>query len=76
MTTPTLTCDTCESEIDVATDPRCVVYDPSGATDVICEACRERAWDRWQESTLAGEWPPSDLDRLREAYRVKRGWRA
>jgi hypothetical protein len=37
----TLTCDHCDSEIDVEKDPRCVVYDPSGATDVICEACRE-----------------------------------
>jgi hypothetical protein len=43
-----ITCDHCDSEIDVAKDPCCVVYDPSGATDVICEACREHAYDRWQ----------------------------
>ena len=72
----TLTCDHCESEIEVEKDPRCVVYDPSGATDVICEACRERAWDRWQESTLAGEEPPSLIEQQREAYMIKRGWRA
>ena len=47
MTTPTLTCDTCESEIDVAKDPRCVVYDPSGATDVKCAECRERSFWSW-----------------------------
>jgi hypothetical protein len=48
MTTPTLTCDHCESEIDFAKDPRCVVYDPSGATDVICDSCRQIAWEQWR----------------------------
>jgi hypothetical protein len=40
----TLTCDDCESEIDVAKDPRCLVVSVTGHTDVMCEACRERAW--------------------------------
>ena len=73
----TLTCDHCEAEIDVALDPRCVVYDPSGATDVICEACRERAWRRWEESTLAvkRDRPYGITERFREAYRIKREWR-
>jgi hypothetical protein len=70
-----LTCDTCESEIDIANDPRCVVYDPSGATDVMCEVCRERAYDRWQESLEAGEGAQRGCEALREAYRIKRGWR-
>jgi hypothetical protein len=69
MTTPTLTCDHCESEIDTALDPRCVVYDPSGSTDVICEGCRKAAFDRWQESVMAG-------DRHDQHEGVKRGWRA
>ena len=72
MTAPTLTCDHCESEIGVANDPRCVVYDPSGATDVICEACRKRAYRRKERSLE--NWTVSDTDRL--AYRIKRGWRA
>jgi len=71
----TLTCDHCESEIDVKKDPKCVVYDPSGATDVICESCRERAWERWQEDAMAGDGPPSLIEQ-RQAYRIKRGWRA
>jgi hypothetical protein len=74
MTAPTLTCEHCDSEIDAAKDPRCVVYDPSGSTDVICEGCRERAFDRWQESIAAGDGPPSFLDQQREAYRIKRGF--
>ena len=55
-----LTCEHCESEIDFAKDPRCVIYDPSGATDVMCEACRERAHN----------------EKMLEAYPIKRGWRA
>jgi hypothetical protein len=73
MTTPTLTCDTCESEIDVAKDPRCVVYDPSGSTDVICEACREAC-----ERAANAEWgsfTSSDLP-FGMQHRIKRGWRA
>ena len=72
----TLTCEHCESEIDVAADPGCVVYDPSGATDVMCENCRERAYDRWQEDAMAGDGPPSLVEQQRQAYRIKRGWRA
>jgi hypothetical protein len=72
----TLTCDTCEDEIDVTNDPRCVVYNPSGATDVICEGCRQMAWERWNESMAAGEGHQRGCEALREAYRIKRGWRA
>ena len=61
----TLTCEHCESEIDIAKDPRCVVYDPSGATDVICEACRELAYQRYGIGPC-----------MHEIYRIKRGWRA
>jgi hypothetical protein len=76
-----ITCQHCESDIDVAKDPRCVVYDPSGATDVICEGCRERAYDRWVLQAGVGDLnSPKATQRvceaLREAYRIKRGWRA
>jgi hypothetical protein len=79
----TLTCEHCESEIDVALDPRCVVYDPSGSTDVICEGCRERL----RRSVVLPDGPAGvgDLnlpkgdqrgcEALREAFRIKRGWR-
>ena len=45
-----ITCEHCESEIDVEKDPRCVVYRPSGATDVMCEACRKLILGRRQEA--------------------------
>jgi len=70
-----ITCQHCDSEIDVADDPRCVAYDPSGATDVMCAECRLRAFNLGQERSFEG-WPPSLTERLREAYRIKRGWRA
>jgi hypothetical protein len=73
MTMPTLTCEHCEADIIVSDDPRCI---QQGGMDVICEACRECAYDRWQESALAGEGPPSVTARHREAYRIKRGWSA
>ena len=69
----TLTCDHCESEIDVEIDPKCAMY-WNGSTDVMCAECRERAYQKWQESRLE-DWPV-DTERLREAFRIKRGWRA
>ena len=53
----TLTCEHSDSEIDIAKDPKFVVYDPSGATDVMCESCRKCAWERWLASDQES-WPP------------------
>jgi hypothetical protein len=65
MTAPTLTCDYCESEIDVAKDPRCVVYSPSsGATAVICAECQERSFAQ------------AGCGDLNEPFRIKRRWQA
>jgi hypothetical protein len=74
MTTPTITCDDCGDEIDTGQDTNCVIYDPSGQTDVMCAECRGRAFDRWQARSLA-DWPLSDTEKLREAYKLKHGWR-
>lgn len=48
---PTLICDDCEAEIDVATDRHYLLEDPWGnqTGDCVCENCRERRWDRHQE---------------------------
>ena len=48
MTPPTLTCENCESEIDVAKDPRCVMASVTGHANVMCESCRQLAYDRWR----------------------------
>ena len=50
MTAPTLTCEHCDSEIDVAKEPHCV---QRGGMGIICEACRQMAWERWNESMAA-----------------------
>jgi hypothetical protein len=59
-----IACEHCSAEIDVAKDPRCVVYDPSGSTDVICEGCRYRAWTTRQRVQIE-----------QRDDRIKRGWR-
>jgi hypothetical protein len=79
MSAHKLTCEHCESEIDPAKDPRCVVYDPSGATDVICEVCRERLWGRWaaeQFEIMKGTSlrQAAGCGDLNEPFRIKRGW--
>jgi len=40
----TITCEHCDSEIDVAKDPKCI---QDGGLDVICADCRKRAHDIW-----------------------------
>lgn len=81
MTAPTLTCEHCESEIDVEADPRCI---QDGGMDVMCEGCRERAW----RSVVLPCGPagggdlnlpmtaPEPIAAHREACRIKRGWQA
>jgi hypothetical protein len=51
-------CDDCEADIDTHKDPRALLEDPWGRAtgDIVCEACRERRWDRQQER-LAEEAP-------------------
>ena len=60
----TLTCEHCESEIDVEKDPGCI---QDGGLDVMCESCRELAYQRWLMNVL---WEQH------ESHRIKRGWRA
>lgn len=63
----TITCQHCSTEIDPAQDPACVVYDPSGATDVICYECRKLAYRRWLKSAR-------EMDHVSERW-GRHGWR-
>lgn len=51
-----LTCDRCDATVDDALDPHCLVEVGNmrrlHREIVLCEPCRERAWDRQQ-----GTWP-------------------
>jgi len=56
----TLTCEHCESEIDVAKDPRCI---QQGGMDVMCERCRDLAYQNYGIGPC-----------MHEIYRIERGW--
>lgn len=65
-------CDYCDSFIDSDVDPDCFM-DNEGwcANDVLCERCRERAWDRHQERLMEDGPGPSLLDQQIAAQRLK-----
>jgi hypothetical protein len=66
-------CDHCDRYIDSDKDGDCFIVNPYDANDIttLCEPCRERAWDRHQESLAAGEGPPSLIEQQRAAWRLK-----
>ena len=55
-----IACDHCDGEIDVDTDPKCFVESPfvpappfrQTLVEVVCEACREKAYDRQTERAM------------------------
>ena len=65
----TYICECCDAPCDPATDKYCLT-DFNG---VMCENCRERAYDRHQERLMEGDGPPSLIEQQRAAYKIKRG---
>lgn len=54
-------CDCCECIVDSDADPACFINADAPAPwnsklleQVLCENCRERAWDRQQERAMEG----------------------
>lgn len=67
-------CEHCEAQVDSKADPHCVCTDPWGRNPtIVCENCRERAYDAHQQSLMEGGGGPSLLEQQREAYRIKHG---
>ncbi len=68
-------CDRCDCWIDSDDDGDCFIENPYNAKDttVLCEPCRERAWDRQQEDLMEGGGGPSLLEQQQDAYRIKHG---
>lgn len=66
-------CEHCDGPINSDDDPGCFIENPYDSKDVtiLCEACRERAWDRQQESLASGEGPPRLIEQQRSAWRLK-----
>lgn len=60
-------CDHCDAYIDSDFDCECFIENPYNSKDttVLCEPCRERAWDRQQEQNASE--PPPSLDELHRA---------
>jgi hypothetical protein len=69
-------CERCDGAIDSDDDPGCFCSDPWGGNEqIICEPCRERAYDAHQESLMEGGGGPSLLEQQQAAYKIKHGLR-
>jgi hypothetical protein len=68
-----VTCDHCDAYIDSDFDPDCFIENPydSKDTTILCEPCRERAYDRYQESLMEGGGGPTLLEQQIAAMVLK-----
>lgn len=66
-------CQRCDVFIDTDDDPGAFIENPYNSKDVeiVCEACRERAWDRQQEHLAETGGGPSLIEQQREAWKLK-----
>lgn len=70
-------CEHCDRPVDSDYDMDCFCENPYDSRDVtvICEGCRERAWDRHQEDLMEGGGGPSLQQQAQDAYKIKHGLR-
>ncbi len=68
-----VTCDHCDHYIDSDEDGDCFIVNPYDAKDIttLCEPCREKAYDRYQEDLMETGGGPSLLEQQREAWKLK-----
>ena len=68
-----IVCDRCNAYIDSDDDPDCFIENPydSKDTTILCEPCREAAWDRQQETLMETGGGPSLIEQQRAAWRLK-----
>ena len=66
-------CDHCETYIDSDKDCDCFIVNPYDLNDIttLCEPCREKAYDRQQESLMETGGGPSLIEQQREAWNLK-----
>ncbi len=70
-------CERCDNEINPVSDPYCRCTDPWGGNlEIVCEPCREGAYDRHQEYLMEGGGGPSLIEQQRAAYNIKHGIRS
>ena len=67
-----LECERCLEPVDTERDPYAICTDPWGGNmEVVCEVCRERAYDCHQESLMEGGGYPSLRDQQIAAMKFK-----
>jgi ribosomal protein L37E len=70
-------CERCDAPIDSDADPGCFVETGNmrrlHETTIMCESCRERAYDRQQEDLAQDGAGPTLLERQQAAYKIKHG---
>lgn len=66
-------CDRCDCWVDSDDDPECFIENPydSRDTTILCEPCRERAWEQQQETLMETGGGPSLIEQQREALKFK-----
>jgi hypothetical protein len=66
-------CERCDAYIDSDNDPNCFCDNPydSRDTTIVCENCRERAYDEHQESLMESGAGPTLLEQQIAAMRLK-----
>jgi hypothetical protein len=74
-------CDTCERWVDSDKDMYCFIDHPAhslkgGDDTVMCENCREAAYDREQERLMEDGPGPSLIEQQQAAYKIKHGFRS
>jgi hypothetical protein len=70
-------CEHCDGPIDSDDDPGCFVDHEGWCKDeIICEPCRERAYDQGQESLMEDGGGPSLIEQQRQAWNIKHGVRS
>lgn len=66
-------CEHCDRAIDSDDDPGCFIDNPydSRDTTIVCEPCRESAYERQQERLMEDGPGPSLLQQQQAAWRLK-----
>lgn len=66
-------CDHCERYIDSDDDGDCFIDNPYNSKDttILCEHCRERAYEAQQERLMEDGPGPSLLEQQRDAMKLK-----
>ena len=66
-----LICEHCDEPVSPA-DQYAICIDPwGGNAEIVCESCRERAYDRHQEYLMETGGGPSLIEQQREAWKMK-----